>query len=123
MHQHLLPSAYIRKHFYISGNTLPNYGVLILTKFPSHFFEVPLFGTKMSRSLLVCEPLTILNSEHTSPFAVCTLHLESGAGLSQQATRQEQLRMCLQKLKESYGERGFMLMGDFNFDENTAPET
>ena len=42
MHKHLLNSEFIRKKYHISGNTLPNYGVLILSKFPSHFFEIHL---------------------------------------------------------------------------------
>lgn len=76
MTQYILKAPFIRENYFISGNTISGYGVLILTKFPSHFYEVPL-PTKMARSLLICEPL-----KGDKLFAIATVHLESGGALS-----------------------------------------
>jgi exonuclease III len=78
MHKHLLCSEFIRAKYYISGNTLPNYGVLILSKFPSYFYEVHL-PSKMKRSMIICEPL-VANAQGCIPYAFATCHFESGGG-------------------------------------------
>lgn len=74
MHQYLLTSETIRRKYFVSGNTLPNYGVLILSKYPAKYFEVPL-PSGMGRSLLICEPANMP--------AVATAHLESGSANSE----------------------------------------
>ena len=113
MHQHLLTSKWVRDKYYISGNTLPNYGVLILSKVPSFFYEMPL-PSKMGRSMLICEPLISYGNE-SIPSGVATVHLESGG--EHDSIRKEQLKMCLSKLKESYNDNS-ILMGDFNFGDD-----
>ena len=102
MHRYLLPSEFIRKTYFVSGNTLPNYGVLILSKVPCNFFEVPL-PSGMGRSMLVCET--------SNGFAVATVHLESGQ--SNGEARKTQLRTCLKILQGSF--ESSLLMGDCNF--------
>jgi hypothetical protein len=72
----LLTSSWVKDKYYISGNTLPNYGVLILSKFPSVFYEMPL-PSKMGRTMLICAPLISYGNENL-PNVVATVHLESG---------------------------------------------
>ena len=76
MHQHLLTNNHVREKYFISGNTLPNYGVLILSRFPCKFYEMPL-NSKMGRSMLICQPIINYGYENL-PTAVATVHLESG---------------------------------------------
>lgn len=102
MHQHLLPSETVRRKYFVSGNTLPNYGVLILSKYPAKYFEVP-FESGMGRSLLICEP--------TNMPAVATAHLESGSGNAE--CRKLQLRFSLKRLADAF--EHVVFLGDCNF--------
>lgn len=75
----LLDVSYIKDTYYISGNVIKGYGVLILSKFPCHFFEMP-FPTLMGRSLLIAEPIGGINNQQ---LLVGTVHLESSDNAEQ----------------------------------------
>ena len=70
----LLDNQFIKQNYYISGNIIKGYGVLMLTRFPCHFFEVP-FESSMRRSLIIGEPIGGING---TPVLFGTVHLESG---------------------------------------------
>ena len=45
----------IKERYYISGNPIHGYGVLILSKLPAYFYEYKFGNSLMGRSLLVAE--------------------------------------------------------------------
>mmetsp|Transcript_4015 Transcript_4015/g.3357 ORF Transcript_4015/g.3357 Transcript_4015/m.3357 type:complete len:187 (-) Transcript_4015:498-1058(-) len=45
----------IREKYYISGNNISGYGILMLSKLPAYFFEFKFETSRMERSLLVGE--------------------------------------------------------------------
>jgi len=111
----LLDCDWLRKSYYVSGNSINGYTNLIISKHPCVFFVKP-FPTKMGRSLIFAE--LIING---IPTVVGTVHLES---LGNGQLRQTQLDLCFSEFKNF--ELAF-LMGDFNFDwesenKNIIPE-
>ena len=62
----------IQKKYYVSGNNIWGYGVLILSKLPAYFYEFKFEESLMGRSLLVAE---VNINDRT--FLVATSHLES----------------------------------------------
>ena len=62
----------IQNTYYVSGNKIQGYGVLILSKLPAYFYEYKFEESLMGRSLLVAE--TWINNR---TFLVGTSHLES----------------------------------------------
>ncbi|CDW71412.1 UNKNOWN [Stylonychia lemnae] len=103
----LLQQKFLRQNYYVSGNFISGYGVMILSKFPCLIYEMPL-PTLMNRTLLVAEPIGGLNGE---PLLIATAHLESGSIYGQ--IRKKQLQLCLDQIKIS---PNTIMMGDFNFD-------
>ena len=85
---------------------ITGYGCLIITRFPCHFFEVPLESSQ-NRSLLIAEPIGGINGK---PILLATVHLESG---DRREARKHQLELIL-KIISTCGNN--MLMGDFNFN-------
>ena len=108
----LLEYPAVRDRYFLSGNLILNYGVIILTKFPSLFYEMP-FPTHMGRSLLICEPINGINN---IPLLVSTSHLES---LGHTPVRIEQMKMSFSVLGEVCDS---LMMGDCNFDSRQHPE-
>mmetsp|Transcript_19538 Transcript_19538/g.22735 ORF Transcript_19538/g.22735 Transcript_19538/m.22735 type:complete len:85 (-) Transcript_19538:497-751(-) len=51
----LTENSEIKKKYYISGNPIRGYGVLILSKLPAYFYEHKYEESLMGRSLLVAE--------------------------------------------------------------------
>jgi len=102
----LLACPHIRNTYFISGNHINGYGVLIASKYPSLFYESP-FPTLQGRSFLICEPIDGVNNK---PFAVGTVHLESGGPSG--PVRIKQLKLAVEALSKVYDH---VIMGDFNF--------
>ena len=90
---------------YISGNTIEEYGVLILSKWPTYFFEFPFKNSWMDRSLLVAE--TTFNNK---TFLICTSHLESLDNRYKRASQMDYIQNTILKGHDA------VFMGDFNFD-------
>lgn len=101
----LLDQTFVKEQYYISGNIIKGYGVLMLTRYPCYFFEM-LFPTVMGRSLLVAEPVGGVSGHH---MLVGTVHLESGNSAE---VRKKQLQMAINVLKTCHSN---VLLGDFNF--------
>lgn len=66
--------AIIAKFPFYSLNPLGRYGVMILTKHPCLFFEMPFHSSNMGRSLLIAEPINGINGQQ---MVVATAHFES----------------------------------------------
>ena len=106
----LFQEEWARNRYFISGNIITSYGVMILSKWPCEFYQRE-FPTIMGRSLLICE--TLINQK---PLAVATVHLES---LNNAQCRVEQMRIAFEVLNMF---EDAMLMGDFNFDSSWTKE-
>lgn len=120
--EEIIKNKHIQKHYYISGNDIDDYGLLILSKWPVYFYEFPFSNSWMGRSLLVAEvvyksskPLSDSN-ESTSTFLVSTSHLES---LDNKIKRSEQMDYIQHGILSGYDS---VFMGDFNFDFNWKDE-
>lgn len=101
----LVQHEFIRENYYFSGNSISDYGLLILSKWPAYFYDFPFENTWMDRSLLVAE--TVFNGE---TFLVCTTHLES---LDNSKKRALQMKYIQHDVLKGYDA---IFMGDFNFD-------
>jgi hypothetical protein len=66
----ILENPQIRGNYKVSGNSLPGYGILILSKFDCIFREVKYEESMMMRSLLIAEPIG-------ADYVVMTSHFES----------------------------------------------
>jgi len=102
----------IRGKYYFSGNSITDYGLLILSKWPCYFYDFPFANTWMGRSLLVAE--TVFNGK---TFLTWTSHLES---LDNKAKRREQTEYVQHNLLYGFDS---VFMGDFNFDFTWADES
>jgi endonuclease/exonuclease/phosphatase family metal-dependent hydrolase len=67
----------IQETYYISGNPIQGYGVLILSKLPAYFYEYQYTTSMMGRSLLVAEVCINPKQGKTGTYYVATSHLES----------------------------------------------
>ncbi|CAI2370911.1 unnamed protein product [Moneuplotes crassus] len=99
----------IRKKYYISGNGIRGYGVVIISKLPAYFFEFKYECTSMGRSLLVGEVSINSDENEDSTFLVGTSHLES---LNNAALRKDQMEYYIDPILGKYDS---IFMGDFNF--------
>jgi endonuclease/exonuclease/phosphatase family metal-dependent hydrolase len=107
----LVHNEHIRSTYYFSGNSITDYGLLILSKWPAYFYDFPFENTWMERSLLVAE--TVFNGQS---FLVCTSHLES---LDNRLKRSEQINYIQNEVLQGYDA---IFMGDFNFDFSWSDE-
>lgn len=107
----LVQNEYIRDRYYFSGNSITDYGLLMLSKWPCYFYDFPYENTWMDRSLLVAE--TIFNGQ---PFLVWTTHLES---LDNKSKRGKQIEYIQHEILQ---DRDSIFMGDLNFDFNWSDE-
>ena len=92
----------------VDSATVIPYGVATLCKrelFPTFSFEY--FPTKMYRKLLVTEFMI-----GKVPFKIGTVHLES---LNNQATREQQLKVCSKRFEDVEDNTFSIICGDFNF--------
>ena len=103
----VLEAPFIRKEYFVSGNHISGYGVLIASRYPAFFYESP-FPTLQGRSLLICEPINGINGK---PFLIGTVHLESGAPNG--GIRIKQMELVINAMKSTVNH---IIMGDFNFD-------
>ena len=81
--------ATIRNRYYISGNKMKGYGILLLSKMPAKFYEHKFGNSSMGRSLLIAEAFYMKDGIPQS-FYVATSHLESLDGNAK--TRNEQMK-------------------------------
>ena len=98
----------MRRDFAVSdatGTTIPDYGVLLLSRLPVGRFELHDLPTTMSRKLLLGQVRT-----GTVDFSVGALHLESLKEFG--LYREEQLKEVFRILESC---ENAILMGDFNF--------
>lgn len=101
----ILENQHIVNNYYISGNTINDYGLLMLSKWPVYFYEFPFENSWMNRSLLLAE--TMFNGK---TFLVWTSHLES---LDNRLKRSKQIDYIQNTILKGYDA---IFMGDFNFD-------
>eukprot|EP00347_Sterkiella_histriomuscorum_P002487 403367959 len=113
----LLQNTTIRSTYFISGNHISGYGVLILSKYPSLFYEMP-FCTLQGRSLLICEPLEGI-TQNQKNLLVGTMHLESnGPNFN---IRIKQMQSAFEVMRD-IGCLDHLFMGDFNFDSTSEDQ-
>lgn len=108
----LVENKHIKNTYYFSGNTIDEYGLLILSKWPAYFYDFPYENTWMNRSLLVAE--TIFNGK---TFIIGTSHLES---LDNKYKRVKQMEFIQSNVLKDHDS---IFMGDFNFDFKCSEET
>ena len=85
------------------------YGVMILSKYPCNFYELP-FPSMMGRSLVVAEPIGGIDGHRT---LIATAHFES---MDSSKIRKLQMNAAFELMKGT----DFILMGDFNFDDSST---
>lgn len=101
----LLNEKWVREGYYVSGNSMRGYGVMVLSRYPFNFFEYP-FRSFMGRSLL----LGTGAMSNVQSVTIATAHFESA---NSAPSRKAQLELTFEKLKNFPNP---ILMGDFNFD-------
>ena len=102
--QKILKNTIFREKYYISGNHIKGYGLLMASIYPVSFFEYPL-STSMKRTF-ICAKYKF-NDQNV---IIGGVHLESGMNKEK---RSDQLEMIFKILNK---EDISILMGDFNFD-------
>ncbi|MFO0547823.1 MAG: endonuclease/exonuclease/phosphatase family protein [Polyangiaceae bacterium] len=110
-------SPWVRRRFELTdatGETLSDYGVVLLSRFPISTCALHRLPTSHGRRLLVAT----LDVDG-APFSVATTHLESLEFNS--ARRQEQLEVTFERLRAL--PEDVVLMGDMNFDDGDEEET
>lgn len=112
----ILQNQLIQENYYVSGNDINDYGLLILSKWPVYFYEFEFSNSWMGRSLLIAEvaykhPVAL--GEHNDDyktFLISTSHLES---LDNKVKRSEQMEYIQKAVLSGHDA---IFMGDFNFD-------
>ena len=97
-------SKILRERYYMSGNTIWGYGVLLLSKYPTKFYRMKYKKTMMGRDLLFAQL-----SFNGSKFIVATSHLESQKNASTRKAQMLQVEQVLENQQKIF-------MGDFNFE-------
>lgn len=111
--QFLMSLNWVQQNYFLSTNTIPLGGALILSHkvlLPRPLFMHHTWPTNMPRIFLTAK-FEVQASVINNSFAVGCVHLES---MSSQPMREGQLRVCSQVLRSA---KRALLMGDFNISE------
>ncbi|CAD8145815.1 unnamed protein product [Paramecium pentaurelia] len=97
---------FIQQNYYITGNVIKDYGILILSKFKPKFINELVFNSQFGRTFLYIECQINMHS-----LIIGTSHLESM--VYNENARFEQLKYVYKEL-EKY--KNVIIMGDFNLE-------
>ena len=121
--EEIIKNKHIQDNYYISGNDINDYGLLILSKWPVYFYEFKFSNSWMGRSLLVAEVVYRRQKAFSEKnykydtFLISTSHLES---LDNKLKRGEQMKYIQNKVLKGHDS---IFMGDFNFDYKWKDES